>query len=172
MEALALNPVQRFKRENYRPPCVLGNMQMARRRPPQSGCRGLEMGGERPQSCLGTGTAHQGARGVSPQRGAPQGASRLGSKTARSWKTSTRVAVISQHPSCPWPLQGLRFSLRTSSPVRAPQLRLGFFSPSQSWVFGGQWFLWCLESFQFGGSLPGRSRFGHLGNVSGVQSQQ
>lgn len=102
-------------------------MQMARRRPPQSGCRGSGMGGERPQSCLGTGTAHQGARGVSPQRGAPRGASRLGSKTARSWKTSTRVAVISQHPSCPWPLRGLRFPAYFVSST-SPQLSLRFFS--------------------------------------------
>lgn len=77
------------------------------------------MEGERPRRCLGTGTAHPGARGVSPQRGALQGASRLGSETARGWEAGALVTAPSPHPPCPWPLQGLRFSLRNASSVQA-----------------------------------------------------
>lgn len=77
-----------------------------------------EMGGERPRGCLETGTAHPGARGVSPQRGHAQGASRFGSKTSRGWRAGARVAASSPHASCPWPLKRLGFSLRTSSSIK------------------------------------------------------
>lgn len=127
MEALLLNSAQRILKENYRPPCVPGNMQMTWPVLPVLRAKAGSPAAY-PPGCLGTGTAPAVKRAPFLRIQGLQA-------EAQGWgNASTQPGQLLPESLCPacispeFGVCSMWFSLRTSTTVHTPKEARGFLS--------------------------------------------